>query len=73
MEIEYIESAARLLDRACVSKRGLDLSKEILWVSLDQRAAEVPAVKVGGQKKMQLFGSAQASQVQTGPSGRMFL
>ena len=30
MEIRYIKSAAGVLDRNCVNKRGLDLSKEVL-------------------------------------------
>ena len=51
MEIDYLITAARLLDRNCVNKRGLDLSKEVLWVSVGQRAAELPAIKVGGQKE----------------------
>ena len=38
MEIKCIKSAARLLDRNCVNKGGLDLSKEVLWVSVDHRA-----------------------------------
>ena len=41
MEIKYIKSAARLLDRNCVNKRGLDLSKEVLWVFVGQRAEEI--------------------------------
>ena len=49
-EIEYVKSAARLLDRDCVNKRGLDLSKEVLWVSVGQRVAVLQAVKVGGKK-----------------------
>ena len=52
MEIKYIFSGARLLDRNWVNKGGLYLSKEVLWVSLGQRAAELRAVKVGGQKKI---------------------
>ena len=48
MEIKYIKSAARLLDRDCVNKGGLDFSKEVLWVSVGQRAAELPAIKVRG-------------------------
>ena len=51
MEIKYIKSADRLLDRSCVNRGGLDLSKEVLWVSVGQRAAELPAIKVGGHKK----------------------
>ena len=51
MEIEHIKSAVRLLNIDCVNKRGLDLSKEVLWVSVGQRAAVLRAVKVGGQKR----------------------
>ena len=50
MEIKCIKSAARLLNIDCVNKRGLDISKEVLWVSVDQRATVLRAVKVGGQK-----------------------
>ena len=46
MEIEYLKSAVRLLNKDCVNKRGLDLSKEVLLVSVGQRRAELPAVKV---------------------------
>ena len=49
MEIKYLKSAARLLDRDYVNKGGLDLSKEVLWVSVGQRAADLQAVKVEGQ------------------------
>ena len=48
MKLRCIKSAARLLDIDCVNKRGLELSKEVLWVSVDQRAAVLQAVKVGG-------------------------
>ena len=51
MEIKCIKSAARLLDKDCVNKGGLDLSKDVLWVSVDQRAAVLKAFKVGGKKK----------------------
>ena len=51
MEIKYIKSATRLLNRVYVKKGGLDLTKEVLWTSVGQRAAELPTVKVGGQKK----------------------
>ena len=47
MEIKYTKSAARVLDRNCVHKRGLDLSKEVLWVSVGQSTAELQAVKAG--------------------------
>ena len=51
MEIRYIKSAARVLDRDCVNKGGLDLFKEVLWVSLGQGTAELQVVKVWGKKK----------------------
>ena len=47
MEIKCIKSAARLLNKNCVNKGGLYLSKDVLWVSVDQRVAELGAVKVG--------------------------
>ncbi len=56
MEITYIKSASRLLDTDWVNKGVLDLSKEVLWVSVGQRTAELPAVKVGSQKKILLLG-----------------
>ena len=34
MEMKYIKKAARLLNRDYVNRRGLDLSKEVLWVSV---------------------------------------
>ena len=45
-----MKSAARLLDKDFVYKGGLDLSKEVLCVSVGQRAAVLRVVKVGGQK-----------------------
>ena len=50
-EIKCPKSTARVLNRDCINRGGLDLSKEVLWVSVYQRAADLPAVKVGGQKK----------------------
>ena len=51
MEIEYFKSAAILFDRDYANRGGSDLSKEVLWVSVGQRAAKLPAVKVRGMKK----------------------
>ena len=34
------------------TKVGLNLSKEVVWVSVGQSAAELWAVKVGGQQKI---------------------
>ena len=48
MEIKYIKSPATLLKRVYVNKGGFDLSKEILWVSVGQRAVDIRAIKVGG-------------------------
>ena len=50
MEIEYIKSAARFLNRHCFNKGDLDLSKNVLWVSVGQGVADLRAVKAGGQK-----------------------
>ena len=72
MEIKCIKSAARLLDIDCVNKRGLDLSKEVLWVSVGQRAAELRAVKVGGQKKFLPSGPVRTRFARAGPFGRIF-
>ena len=58
MEMKCIKSATRLLDIDCVNKRGFDLSKEALWVSVGQRAVELPVIKVGGSADK--FGSNQA-------------
>ena len=49
--MKYIKSASRLLNRVCVGQQGLDPSKEVLWVSVCQKAAELPGGKVGGLKK----------------------
>ena len=73
MEIEYVESNARLLHRNWVKRKGLDLSEEVLWVSVDQRAAELQAVKVWGQQKILPIGPTRAKRVRTGPIGRIFV
>ena len=44
MGIEDLKSPARLLDRDQVNKRGLDLSKKVLWVSIGLRAADLQVV-----------------------------
>ena len=63
MEIKYIKSDARVLNRNCVYKGGLDLSKEVLRVSVGQRSAELQAVKVGGQQKILPIGLAREYRV----------
>ena len=44
--MKYIKSAARVINIDCVNKRGLDLSKEVLRVSVGQRAAELLDIAV---------------------------
>ena len=63
MEMKYIKSAGRVLNRDYVNKGGLDLSKEVLWVSVGQRAADLQAVKVGGQKRILPISLVRAKQV----------
>ena len=64
-EIKYVKKAARLLDRSHVNKRGLDLSNEVLWVSVGQRTVKILAFKVESWKKILPIGLAWAKQVQT--------
>ena len=70
MEMKYIKSAARVLNRNCVNKRGLDLSKNVLWVSVGQGAADLRAVKVGGQKKILPIGPVRTRLARNGLIGR---
>ena len=70
--MKCIKSAARLLDIDCVNKGGLDLSKEVLWVSVGQRVGNLWAVKVRGQKKILPISPARAKRVRSGAIGRIF-
>ena len=72
MEIKYIKCACRVLNRNLVNKGGLDLSKNVLWVSVGQGAADLRAVKVGGQKKILPIGPVRTRFARTGPIGRIF-
>ena len=72
MEMKYIKSVARVLNRDCVNKGGLDLSKNVLWVSVGQGAADLRAVKVGGQKKILPRGRSRARVARARPNGRIF-
>ena len=72
MEIKCVKSATRLLDRIWVNKGGLDLSKEVLWVSVGQRAAVLQAVKVGGQKKILPIAPVRTRIARAGLIGRIF-
>ena len=53
-------------------KGSLDLSKEVLWASVGQRAAVLQAVKVGRKKKILPISPARAIWVRTGAIGRIF-
>ena len=46
--------------------------KEVLWVFVGQRAAELPAIKVGGQKKILPSGLVRTRIARVGPIGRIF-
>ena len=67
MEIKYIKSPTTLVKRVYVNKGVLDLSKEVLWVSLGQRAAELLAVK-GGDLKKKFCSFARCRRVGLKPS-----
>ena len=56
----YLKNAVRLFDRLYVNRRGLNLSNEVMWVSEGQRAAELLAVKVGGQKRILLLAQLES-------------
>ena len=60
------------MDRDCVNKRGLDLSKEVLLVSVGQGAPELQAVKVGGEQKILPSGPVWTRFARAGPIGRNF-
>ena len=72
MEIKCIKSAARLLDKDCVNNRGLDLSKEVLLVSVGQRAAVLQAVKVGGKKEFYCSARLKPDLAHAKQSSRFF-
>ena len=72
MDIKYIKSAARVLNKKFVNKGGLDLSKNVLWVSVGQGAADLRAVKVGGQKKILPRGRSRTQVARARPNGRIF-
>ena len=42
---------------------GLDLSKEVLWISVCQRAAKLPAGKVGGSNKISAMRPGEGESV----------
>ena len=71
-EIKYIKSAARLFNRYSVNKGDLDLLIEVLWVSVGQRAAKLPVIKVGGQEKILPSGPVRTHFARAGPLGRIF-
>ena len=60
------------MDENCAKRGGLDLSKEVLGVSLGQMAAELPAIKVGDLKKILPNGPSRVKHVRTGPLSKNF-
>ena len=72
MKIKHSKSSARLLDRDWVNKGGLDLSKEVLWVSVGQNAADIQTVKVGDQKTILPNSQVRTRFARNGPIGRIF-
>ena len=67
--MKYLKSAARLLDRKDFNKGDLDLSKEVLWASVGQRAAKLQAGKGGCLKK---HSAMRPGSRLAGPRGRIF-
>ena len=55
-----------------VIKGGLDLSREVLWVSVGQREAELQAVKVRGEQKILPIGQVRTHFARAGLIGRIF-
>ena len=62
----YPKNAVSLLKRVCVNRGGLDLSKEVLWVSVGQRAAKIQTFKLGDLKKILPCSPPRTSRVWPG-------
>ena len=62
----------RVLKRDSANIGGLDLSKEVLWIFVGQRAAEIRAVKVEGQRKILLIAPVRTRFAHAGLIGRIF-
>ena len=48
------------LQQKSYQQQDQDLFKEVLWVSVDQRAAEIQAIKVGDHKRILPLSPARA-------------
>ena len=70
--MKYPKSTARLLNKDYVNRRGLDLSKELLWVSVGQRAADLQSVKVRGQKKFYYYAQFEPESPAPGQAEEFF-
>ena len=66
------KSAARTLDRDCINRRGLDLSKEVLWVSVYLRQQIYQLSKLEVKKKFLPSGSVLTRFARAGLIGRIF-
>ena len=71
--MKYFKSATRLFNRDCVNRKGLYLFKEVQWVSVGQRAAELPSIKFGGLKKNSANRPGLVSLVRSWPSSKNFI
>ena len=56
-----------------MEQQGLDLSKEVLWVCVCQRAAKIPAGKVGGLKKNSAIRPGAGESVSNPAAGQNFV
>ena len=65
---KYLLNADSFLIRKCVNRGGLDLSKEVLWISVGQRIAKLQAVKVGDLKKILPLNLSRIKRRRPGPA-----
>ena len=72
MEMKCIKSVARVSNKNCVNKGDLDLSKNVLWVSVGQGVADLQAVKVECQKRFLPISRVRAPFARNEPIGRIF-
>ena len=66
-EQKLTKNAASLIVRDSVNREGLDLSKEILRVSVGQRAEKLLSVKFEGMKKKKFCHSARVEPTRASP------
>ena len=57
----YLQNTASLLIRQYGNRRGLDISKEAMWISVCERAAKLQAFNVGGLKEILPLGQCRTT------------